>query len=327
MTLGPLASSLEYVVFGGGSMHGLMYPGVLQELVGTTAAAREWRDTVLRGAAGTSVGALFAAMVLVWTPQDMLGFLGTITELEDAMKRSSIKDMASSMYRRSALTSGEDLRKMISRGVAAMFPQCGNNPEAVTFGDVHAWSGGKFLAVVATNAATGAPKTWSTHGTPSTSLCAALVASASLPVVFPVAHVDGVPYVDGGLVDNLPLASLPERVWRGSAGGRPRVLACYVAAGPIHVCPPTIKIMYNVATHAAQIAPLRHVPLYRWYTLVVPCTPPTPSSSSFNFKITADTVVPLVRAGTRAFRAIRACLALAAMVLCHSVPPAPVAAD
>ena len=157
---------------------------------------------------GCSVGALHAA-VLAAQPR-----LAEARRLEDIWLRLDGEDLLPSGHlsplrllarRRPSLDTGEGLRRLIDRcNALATFEEA-----SVPF------------EVVATSADTGRER-WFARG----SVRDALLASCALPAVFPPVEIDGERYIDGGVVNNVPisraLALGAHRIWVFHVGNFPR---------------------------------------------------------------------------------------------------------
>ena len=168
------------LVLGGGGLRGLSHVGALQEL-----ERRGWEpsETV-----GCSIGALVAA---TWA----VGF--SLAEMESialSLRRRDIfqiahADMAFKRMRSPALYKGEPLENL-ARGLLG----------DVTFRELP-----RRLIVSSVEINSGMLVYWGLPGLDHVKVADAVIASTSLPGFFPPREIDGRHWVDGALVDNLPV--------------------------------------------------------------------------------------------------------------------------
>ena len=168
------------LVLGGGGMRGLAHVGALQEL-----AARGMEPVEV---IGSSIGGLIAA---AWA------FGYSDAELEGfalSMRRKDIftiahTDMALKRLRSPALYHAEPLTHLVN----GLFGDA-------TFADLP-----RRLIVGSVEINSGMQMYWGLHGLTHVRVADAVYASCALPGFFPPREIDGRFYVDGALVDNLPV--------------------------------------------------------------------------------------------------------------------------
>jgi len=129
------------LVFGGGAMHGCMYPGVLIALCnGDRDAYAAWFKGV-NCVAGTSVGSIFAYMLTVWDPW-------TVCE---KIKTCGFRDIAATLFDHNvaeatmqrSINSGRALEAMLKRGVLESL-----GDEGATLLDLYKRTGKKLVITV-----------------------------------------------------------------------------------------------------------------------------------------------------------------------------------
>lgn len=161
----------------GGGARGAAHIGVLKAL-------QEW-DIVPSAISGTSAGSIVGAFICDgFSPE----------EIATIMQSFEFKNRISFMNFRKGIFSIEPIEKLLK-----------NNLRSKTFEELRLP-----LYVTAANLDNGKPVAF--HEGP---ILPAVLASCSIPLVFPPVFIDGVPYVDGGLSANLPVQPLlarPEKI-------------------------------------------------------------------------------------------------------------------
>jgi NTE family protein len=182
-------------VLGGGGNLGAMQVGMLQALV-----ARGIEPDVI---VGCSVGALNAAgLAADPTPEgvDRLAQIWRTLRTDDVFPGGWLNGPWMLLRRALALTTNDNLRALVERATKIeRFEDA-----AVPF------------EVVATSLTTGMPR-WFASGP----VLDPILASAALPAVLPPVEIDGEQYIDGGVVDNVPVS-------RAIALGADRVYVLHV---------------------------------------------------------------------------------------------------
>lgn len=189
------------LVLGGGGLRGLAHVGALQEL-----AARGWEPEEI---VGSSIGALVAA---AWA----FGYtLGELESIALSIRRRDVfaiahTDMAFKRMRSPALYRSDPLENLV-RGLfgESTFRDL---PKRVIVGCVEINSGMQMF--------------WGLPGLDQVRVADAVYASCALPGFFPPREIDGRFWVDGALVDNLPVRLAGSR-------GRDAVVAVDVGASDV----------------------------------------------------------------------------------------------
>ena len=193
------------VVLSGGANLGAVHVGMLRALIETGVHP----DLIV----GTSVGAINGAYISSrWTPDGVAG----LEQLWVGMRRSDvfparlIGGLLGFLGRSDHLVPPDGLRRLVERNTE--FARLDEAPIP--------------LHVVATDLLTGLDRRFSSGPTVD-----AVMASAAIPAVFPPVEIDGVPYIDGGVVNNTPISHAVElgadRIWVLPAG-----TACGLAEAP-----------------------------------------------------------------------------------------------
>lgn len=193
------------VVLSGGANLGAVHVGMLRALVehGVTP------DLIV----GTSVGAVNGGYVASrWDRDgiDGLDALWTGLRRQDIFPTRLLGGFLGFIGRTDHMIPNDGLRGLVERQLD--FARLGDSPIA--------------LHVVATNLLTGLDRRFSTGDAVD-----AILASAAIPAIFPPITIDGIPYIDGGVVNNTPISHAVELgasdVWVLPAG-----TACGLEAAP-----------------------------------------------------------------------------------------------
>lgn len=158
------------LALGGGAAKGAAHIGVLKAL--------EEQNIQLHGIAGNSVGAVIAALY---------AFGKTTDEIHNAARDISVGAVSGFTLKKKGFSTTERLQSLLHEQL----------------GDVNIEDAKIPLAVVATHLTSG-EKTVFTKG----NLAKAVAASAAVPGFFVPVEIDGVEYVDGVLVENVPVSAL-----------------------------------------------------------------------------------------------------------------------
>lgn len=161
------------IVLSGGAVRGFAHLGVLKALH----EADIIPDVISGVSAGSIVGAFYADG---YEPEEIL----------EIFESTNFYKLVGILYRSSGIFDISGLKKLLK-----------NNIRAKTFDDLK-----KPLIIAATNLITGRVEYFSEG-----SLNDKILASSSIPVVFRPQKINGIPYVDGGLINNLPLAPIKGR--------------------------------------------------------------------------------------------------------------------
>jgi len=161
------------IVLSGGAVRGFAHLGVLKALH----EAGIIPDVISGASAGSIVGAFYADG---YEPE----------EISEIFESTNFYKLIGILFRGSGLFDIRGLKKLLK-----------NNLKAKTF------DGLKLpLYVAATNLITGRAEYFNQG-----SIIDKVLASSSIPVVFKPQKINGIPYVDGGLINNLPLAPIKDK--------------------------------------------------------------------------------------------------------------------
>lgn len=169
------------LVLGGGGLKGFAHIGVLRAL--------EERGVWPTLYAGTSIGALIAAAAASGCPTDDLACRAERLTRRDLFQLNHYAMLVGRM-RAESLYAAEPLRALVEQVVPAGAFDDGRSPLLVNTVDV-----ARATQVV-----------WGLPGLRAASVRDAVYASCALPGFFPPGHVGGRVCVDGGTIDNLPIA-------------------------------------------------------------------------------------------------------------------------
>ena len=168
------------LVLGGGGMRGMAHVGVLKAM---RTLGLEY-DAIV----GTSIGSLIGAMAAGGYPIEKIEALVAAVQKEDYFRLNFVKFLlkgtqARSMYR------GDNFRRSLER----ILPKIGFSDMQVPF----------FCNAVRLE--TGGSVFWGTPGLDDIDLVDAVYSSCALPGIFEPYERDGYNYMDGGMVDSVPL--------------------------------------------------------------------------------------------------------------------------
>ncbi len=158
------------IVLSGGAVRGFAHLGVIKALHD----AEIYPDIISGVSAGSIVGAFYADG---FEPEEVL----------EIFESSRFYKLAGILFRGSGLLDPRGLKKLLKM-----------NLRAKNFEDLK-----KPLFIAATNLVSGEVEYFNQG-----SLVDKILASSSIPVIFKPQKINGIPYVDGGLLNNLPLAPL-----------------------------------------------------------------------------------------------------------------------
>lgn len=219
-------------VLAGGGARGAAQIGMLQALV-----ARGIAPDIVYGA---SVGAINAAgFAADPTPAgvERMAELWRAVTRDDVFPQGRFPTPWRFLQQRESAFPNEGVRRIIDSGLR--FENIENSPLP--------------FEVVATSLTDGRPQ-WFTQGPAEP----AILASAALPALLPPVQIDGEAFIDGGVVDNVP-------VGRAMAEGARRIFA--LLCGPLHYTPQKAKrpieavfAAFFIAVHARFARELLHLP-------------------------------------------------------------------
>ncbi len=210
---------IEYIAFSGGGAKGAIYSGVYAAL-----KKADLLDNV-KAVAGSSAGAITAAIVAFWTKPERFEEISKNTNLQDLLGQKgfsagvvqlnkdgkslydlldkTIKDNVGDFLQRSDIKivqDDEDLNKLRERH---------KSDGKIYFRDLALLRkydpvNYKDLMVTAVEKDAGRLTIFSSLDTPDVEIALACRASASIPLVFEPVEINGKKYVDGGYLDNIP---------------------------------------------------------------------------------------------------------------------------
>jgi predicted acylesterase/phospholipase RssA len=274
--------NLDHAVFGGGSMHGFMYLGAIIGFVNNRKDVFEQWQSKLKAVAGTSIGSLFAYLITLWDPWQILEFMKTAGF--KGLHERFFDQNWESVRAEACINSGKEVDVLLQRGVAQSFGQMD-----ATLKD-HYDRTGIVLIVTVTEACSGHTHYWSHKNMPHFPIWKALRASISLPYVFPAFQLGQNKFIDGGVTCNIPCHLFPAR----------RTLVLYVQSRrPDTVSPQTLVQLY---ANAAQLGCFRTKRLYALNC--IPCVSASDSVSAYNFGASNDQLNMLVRQGILSYNAV-----------------------
>lgn len=183
-------------MFAGGGVRGLGFVGALQALRDARGIDFGARMPALRTAAGVSIGVVFAAMVALGYTVPEITAVGASLRYSDLLDINPVRLLSGEL----SIDDGAKLRSW----VAALFTRKGC-PADITFAALRARCGVN-VHIVVTDMSTASVVHIDADSHPSLPVCTAMVASMSLPLVFPaVVGPDGHQWVDGGVLENFPM--------------------------------------------------------------------------------------------------------------------------
>ena len=170
------------LVLGGGGLKGFAHLGVLRAI--------EERGITPTVFAGSSIGALIASAYVLGHPLDDL------IHRAETLRRSQLfrlnrMQMVFERFRARSVYDEAPLRELVNAVI----------PEGKTFNDVD-----RPLLVSTVDAELGTQVVWGLPGLRDVSIRDAVYASCALPGAFPPGEVGGRTCIDGGVIDNLPVA-------------------------------------------------------------------------------------------------------------------------
>lgn len=217
--------SKRYVVVGPAGAHGGVLLGVMTGLLGAEGGEefRQWRAN-LKGAAGVSIGSLFAVAVAMGMDLQRIRYL-----LKHFPFGEIFSEDGKLVLERGWAAGGlEELSKLqgIMSG-ASLFTACEYVMAAaglrtdVTFAQLHQATGGFDLRIVATDLGSLRPVVFSNQATPETTVIRAAAASMCIPIMFKPIRVKAggiggfhrrFTCVDGAVSDPFGLCAFPEEL-------------------------------------------------------------------------------------------------------------------
>jgi NTE family protein len=178
---------IKNIVFGGGGFKGWAY-------IGTIRALGEYINfSQIENIAGTSIGSIYALFYILRIPW------GVLLEYALNMKIKNMIDINTihNLYSKKSLIKGEKFKEYNISIIKDYI-----NPE-ITFGEFKKIYNIK-LSIICTNVTKKQMEVFNYETTPHVKLIDAVVASCSLPFVFPFHKIQDDYYCDGGVFNNFP---------------------------------------------------------------------------------------------------------------------------
>ncbi|MGD0320170.1 MAG: patatin-like phospholipase family protein [Acidimicrobiales bacterium] len=219
-------------VFAGGSSRGAAQIGMVQALVA--------RDITPDAVFGTSVGAVNAAGFCSDPTASGVERMASIWRrltADDIFPQGRMPNALRYFQQRESVHPNRGLRRVIEEGITF---------DRLEHAAAH-------LEVVATSLYDGRTR-WFTSGP----AVERILASAALPALLPPVEIDGEPFIDGGVVDNVPIG-------RAMSQGAERIFV--LLCGPMHYTPhryrrpvEAVLTAFFIAVHTRFVRELAHLP-------------------------------------------------------------------
>jgi NTE family protein len=238
-------------VLGGGGARGAAQVGTLLALF---EAGVDAPDRVV----GTSVGALNGAAICAFPSlagAQMLRELWFSKQAQDVFTLHPVGMLVSRLRRRSGPFEESPVRKLVERALSITGKHYFENLRVP-------------LTVVATDVSSGEAQLFRAGP-----LEPALLASSAIPGVFPPVRIEGRDYLDGGIIENTPIAV-------AVAEGARRIVAVSLMAGAEQEQAPTnlgsiIALTLQLSLHHQMLSDLERLRGRADITVLCPVTPPT----------------------------------------------------
>ena len=183
-------SSIRYLCFGGGGIRGVAFAGALAELVALTRLDL----SALKGACGTSIGALYAGAVMVGKSAEFI---------ENMARTTSLMDFVQPDITKLFLNWGFDTQAKLVEWIDEHLGR-----RNMTFGQLFEESG-KVLRVTTTELHACTTYTIDYESEPDMPIAQGIAMSMTLPPLFAPVQYRGKLYVDGGIFHNYPVDLFP----------------------------------------------------------------------------------------------------------------------
>ena len=225
---------IQHLVISGSGPNGLSQVAVIQEYEQQGLLSLDALDKVY----GCSAGAIIGMMLLLKIPLD-----ATVEYIIKRPWNKFAKLDFFDMNERGGIMDCEKIREMC----VPLF-MANDIPLDITFLQAKERSAVD-LHIFATNLETFKRVEFNIETFPNMPLLTAVMLSSAVPPVFSTGSYEGVPYADGGLSDNFPLASLLEHASKPD----PSAVLCINMTGPMPVYKtgaPLMELMAYIVTHA-----------------------------------------------------------------------------
>lgn len=181
---------IRYLCFGGGGIRGIAFAGAVSEMV----RLLRFDLSRLQGACGSSIGALYAAAIVVGKSAEFIENMARTTSLMDFVTPDVTK-----LFLEWGLDNTQQLEAWVDTHLGG---------RQLTFGQLHAETG-RVLKITTTNLHACSCYILDHESEPNMPIAHGVAMSMCLPPMFaPVQH-RGNLYVDGGLFNNFPMAEFP----------------------------------------------------------------------------------------------------------------------
>jgi predicted acylesterase/phospholipase RssA len=190
---------IEYITFSGGGAKGYMLAGALLALDEALLAKKHNLFNQLKGASGTSIGAVFALLAVLGVRNNMLRKTVLHTDFSHVVMDVKIEHLVSMYGLNTMLRIKQLVFDIIER-------EAGRG--AHTFQSLFELTG-KTLVVCVTNLSRNKAEYHSHLTTPHLTVYESVTASMCIPLLFAPVILNGSWYVDGGLTDNCPFCVFP----------------------------------------------------------------------------------------------------------------------
>ncbi len=187
----PKSFMIEELCVSGGANRGIVYVGAMYQLEKEKILSR----TSLKRAIGVSIGSLILGGYLCGYSVNELFKLSMDLDLQ------TLNDVAFDSSNSNSILKGQMFKEFVISSIGKK-----ENPLTFTLRNLHEKSGVHFSVVVS------CIEDGLVHmdhiNSPDILLCDALIASMSIPFIFPPHVIDGKRYIDGGFLDNFPMYKL-----------------------------------------------------------------------------------------------------------------------
>ena len=198
-----LLRQVRALVFAGGGVRGLAFVGALQHLRDERGIDFGARAPAVRDVAGVSIGSVFALMIVLGYAVPEITEVGASLRYADMMNPNPVRIFNGEL----SIDDGTKLRAFVDGLLARKGYQAD-----VTFSQLLTCTGMN-MHVVVTDLTNASVVHLSASSHPHMPVAKAMVASMSLPLVFPPVTVDGHQWADGGVMENFPIMRFtPEEV-------------------------------------------------------------------------------------------------------------------
>jgi predicted acylesterase/phospholipase RssA len=194
--------AIDYISLGGGGIKGFAYVGFVRAL-----RSHPKYDALmgnLKGVVGTSIGSLFALVLVLDIDTAVLERVVTDFSCNTQKNMAPMLDIMH-LINNFGLDDGEQLRVLVKKVLLSA-----GLSESLTFRDLFRLVR-RELSCTVTNLTTKKTEFFSARTTPCMTVCEGICTSMSVPILFSPVQIDGCVYVDGALSENVPSMYCTER--------------------------------------------------------------------------------------------------------------------